>query len=82
MASWVRLHSHHAGGHKELDMAEQLLLHFMGMIPIPIFLGEVFVMIKKKNRTSIVKCYPNTISLKPETQRKKKKKPQSLKRSY
>ena len=48
MAQWVRLHSHHARGHKELDMAEQLLLHFMGMIPIPIFLGEVFVMIKKK----------------------------------
>ena len=48
VAQWVRLHSHHARGHKELDMAEQLLLHFMGMIPIPIFLGEVFVMIKKK----------------------------------
>ena len=47
VAQWVRLHSHHAGGHKESDVTEQLSLHFMGMIPIPIFLAEVFVMIKK-----------------------------------
>ena len=59
-------------------MTEQLLLHFMGMIPIPIFLGEVFVMKKKKNLTSIGKCHPNKISLKPETHRRKKKN-QSLK---
>ena len=44
----------------------------MGMIPIPIFLGEVLVM-KKKKMTSIGKCHPNKISLKPETHRRRKK---------